>query len=127
VWGALCIFAEARSEPYEGQVAVGNVVRNRAERKFYSDGTVVSTVLRPYQFSWANTDDAQRTRVFRVVREDPAWKVAVQAWDESEHTRPVGDALFYHADFVSPDWARAEGIEFVRRIGRHLFFRKVAA
>ena len=58
--GALCVFAEARGEPYEGQVAVGNVIRNRTRLKFFSQGTVVSTVFQPYQFSWTNTPDAQR-------------------------------------------------------------------
>ncbi len=127
VWGILCIFAEARSEPYEGQVAVGNVVRNRTKLRFYSQGTIASTVLAPYQFSWANTGDAQRTRVFSAVREDPAWRVASRAWFESEFSSPVGDALFYHADYVNPEWSKANGIEFMKRIGRHLFYRRRAA
>lgn len=127
VWGILCIFAEARSEPYEGQVAVGNVIRNRTAAKFYSDGSVVSTVTSPHQFSWMNTVDAQRSRVLRAVWEDPAWRVASLAWFESAHTRPVEDALWYHADYVSPDWSKAAGIQFIKRIGRHLFYRKAGA
>ena len=123
-WGILCVFAEARSEPYEGQVAVGNVVRNRTKLRFFSHGTVASTVLEPYQFSWTNTSDAQRTRVFSAMREDPAWRVAARAWFESEFNFVVGDALFYHTDAVHPEWAKANGIEFVRRIGRHLFWRR---
>ena len=124
VWGILCVYAEARSEPYEGQVAVASVVRNRTAKHFYSDGTIVSTVMAPYQFSWANTGDAQRTRVLSAKWEDPAFRVAARAWFESQDSRPVGDALFYHADYVSPDWAKASSIEFVKRIGRHLFFRQ---
>jgi N-acetylmuramoyl-L-alanine amidase len=124
VWGILCVFAEARGEPYEGQVAVASVVRNRTERKHFSNGTVVGTVTEPYQFSWLNTGDSQRTRVLAASWDDPRLKVAAKAWFESQHTRPVGDALFYHADTVSPTWARAQSIEFVRRIGNHLFYRK---
>ena len=123
--GILCVFAEARSEPYEGQVAVGSVVRNRTRLHFYSKGTVASTVFSPYQFSWANTGDAQRVRVFEACRNDPAWAVASKAWFESEFTYPVGeDALWYHSDLVHPEWAKASGIELVRRIGRHLFYRR---
>ena len=127
VWGILCIFAEARSEPYEGQVAVGNVIRNRTKRKFFSQGTVVSTVTHAYQFSWLNTGDAQRTRVFSALWEDPALKSAARAWFESEHRDEVGDALYYHGDYVHPYWAKANGIKFVKQIGRHLFYRDGAA
>jgi len=123
VWGILCIFAESRGEPYEGQVAVGNVIRNRTRRKFSSDGTVVGTVTSPHQFSWMNTSDAQRTRVLRALWEDPAWKQASKAWFESEQRQLVGDAVLYHADYVAPYWAKAHGIELVVRIGRHLFYR----
>jgi spore germination cell wall hydrolase CwlJ-like protein len=124
VWGILCIFAEARGEPYEGQVAVGNVIRNRTERKHFSNGTTVGTVSEAYQFSWMNHTDAQRTRVLGASWDDPRVRVAAKAWFESQYDRPVGDALFYHADYVHPTWAKAQGIELVRKIGRHLFYRK---
>jgi N-acetylmuramoyl-L-alanine amidase len=124
VWGILCIFAEARGEPYEGMVAVGNVIRNRTAKRHFSDGTVVGTVSKPYQFSWLNTGDAQRTRVLGACWDESSCRLAAQAWFESEHVKLVGDALWYHASYVSPAWAKAEGIEFVRRIGRHLFFRQ---
>ena len=34
---------------------------------------------------------------------------------------PTGGALWYHADYVEPDWARTKLV--VAMIGRHLFFR----
>lgn len=125
VWGILCIFAEARGEPYEGQVAVGNVVRNRTRLGHFSNGTVVGTVSEAYQFSWMNHTDAQRGRVLAASWDDPRIRVAAKAWYESEWSQPVGDALFYHADYVQPGWAKAQGIELVKKIGRHLFYRKV--
>ena len=121
---ALCIYAEARSEPFDGQVAVGNVIRNRTANKHFSDGSVASTILWPYQFSWTNTNDRQRTRVFMVDDAAPAWVEAVAAWNESALRSVVMDAVLYHADYVQPYWARAEQIEFVTRIGRHLFYRR---
>ena len=121
-WGILCVFAEARGEPYEGQVAVGCVIRNRTSRKFFSNGTVVDTVTKPHQFSWMNTGDAQRSRVLSALLSDPAWKVASRAWYESEVAHLVDDAVFYHASYVQPYWAKVQGVEFVKRIGRHLFY-----
>jgi spore germination cell wall hydrolase CwlJ-like protein len=124
VWGALCIFAEARSEPYEGQVAVGCVIRNRMARHFFSDGTVVDTVTKAHQFSWMNTGDAQRSRVFRALWNDPAMQEAARAWDASATARIVDDAVMYHASYVAPYWSKAHGIELVKRIGNHLFYRE---
>lgn len=124
VWGILCIFAEARGEPYEGQIAVGDVIRNRCARHFFCDGTVVDCVTKAHQFSWMNTGDAQRCRVLRVDRSDPQYQSATKAWFESEFVHHVADAVLYHADYVAPYWAKANGVEFVRRIGRHLFYRE---
>ena len=124
VWGILCVFAEARGEPYDGQVAVGNVIRNRTSKKFFSSGTVCSTVCMPHQFSWLNTGDSQRTRVLSSRWDDPQMAAAAKAWFESAENQMVRDSLFYHADYVHPYWAQSHGIEFVTRIGRHLFYRE---
>lgn len=124
-WGMLCIFAEARGEPYDGQVAVGNVIRNRMKRHFFSNGTVVSTVCSPHQFSWMNTGDAQRIRVLAARWDEAPLQTACQAWHESAVRLVVGAATHYHADYVNPWWAKAAGIRFVRRIGRHLFYEDV--
>jgi N-acetylmuramoyl-L-alanine amidase len=120
----LCIFAEARGEPYEGQVAVANVIRHRTAKKYFSDGTVTSTVTWPHQFSWMNTQDKQRCRVLSACWNEPGIKSAEAAWHESARTDEVPEALMYHADYVDPWWAKAEGIELVKRIGRHLFYRR---
>lgn len=125
VWGILCIFGEARGETYEGMIAVGNVVRNRTRRHFSSDGTVVGTVTSPYQFSWMNTTDGQRTRVLSASWEDDAMSQCVHAWFESEYRQEVpDDTLWYHASEVSPGWAKAHSIVLVKEIGRHRFFKE---
>lgn len=125
LWGILCVYAEARGEPYEGQVAVANVVRNRTRMRFFSDGTVVSTVTMPFQFSWMNHGDRQRERVLGSVWDDTMRKAA-RAWFESEHTQIVPDATHYYADYIAaPSWAKSNRMEFVARIGRHAFFREL--
>jgi spore germination cell wall hydrolase CwlJ-like protein len=70
-----------------------------------------------------NTQDRQRGRVLAARWSEPALATASRAWFESAHVNHVADAVLYHADYVSPDWAKANGVEFVVRIGRHLFFR----
>lgn len=119
---ALCIFAEARGEPFEGMVAVGSVLRNRMARRYQSDGTVPGTVFRPWAFSWANTNDRQRVRVFGCMDDDPHYQKALEAWRASETERPVGSAVLYHADYITPGWASAATVRFVKQIGRHRFF-----
>ena len=122
-WGAMCIYAESRSEPYEGQVEVGRCIRYRTAKRFFSDGTVVGTVFSPHQFSWTNTVDAQRTRVLQVKKSDPAWQEAVRAWEESGRVSLDDAPSHYHASYVSPYWAKVHGMRFLKRIGRHLFYR----
>jgi spore germination cell wall hydrolase CwlJ-like protein len=128
VWGILCIFAEARGEVYEGQVAVGNVVRNRTRRRFFSQGTVCSTVTFPKQFSWCNASDPQRQRVFGAVWEDPAIKTAARAWFESEHRKCVPDDVTHYHTLARPAgveqwppfWARLMSARVT--IGGHVFY-----
>ena len=48
---ALCIWDEAQGEPPEGRRAVSRVIHNRMALGYESDGTVVGTVLKKFQFS----------------------------------------------------------------------------
>jgi len=124
VWGPLNIWAEARGEPFQGQVAVGFVTRERMRLGYFSDGSVTGTVWRPKQFSWTLAGDKQRQAVLDVDDEDPRYRTALDAWEESASTDllPRGTVL-YHADYVRPGWAKSDKVEFVRQIGQHLFYR----
>ena len=122
VWGILCIFAEARGEPLDGQIAVGQVIRNRTKARLFSKGTICSTVTWPSQFSWLNTNDPQRSRVFGVVWEDPAWEIAKNAWFQSEHRNLVDGATHYYADTIDPPWWSKHMTQVVK-IGRHVFLK----
>lgn len=122
-WGVINILAEARGEPHDGQVAVGNVVRERMRLRYASDGTVLGTVWRPNQFSWTLSGDKQRQRVLSADDEDPSVAAATRAWEESAERLvvPRGTVL-YHADYVSPSWKDAGTVRFVKKVGRHLFY-----
>lgn len=123
VWGALTVWCEARSEPYEGQLAVAEVIQTRMRRKYLSDGTVVGTVLKPYQFSCFNTEDVNRRRAAILEDTDPAYLMALQAWrDVAAGKSVVPNALHYlnpAAVKRLPAWASPE--TFIRAIGAHHF------
>ena len=123
-WASLTIWCEARSEPYEGQVAVAEVIQARMRRRFLSDGTVVGTVLAPYQFSAWNTTDPNRRRAAVLDDADVGLAMARQAWrDVLAGASVVPGALMYlnpQAVTRMPEWAIPE--KFLRAIGAHHFY-----
>ena len=108
-----------------GKVAVGHVALNRAaDRRFPRN---VCSVIRQggykrlhrCQFSWwcdGRSDQPLETLAWRESQEI-AWDVLRGASRD-----PTSGALWYHADYVSPDWSGelAKG----RQIGRHIFYQR---
>lgn len=115
------LWAECRGEPEDGQRAVAHVLWNRLEAGIWGS-SLASVCLWPYQFSCWNTDDKQRRRMAAMTDDDPALiamrHVLMQA--KMRKDDPSKGACFYHADYVSPDWAPK--MRFTARIGRHLFY-----
>ncbi|MEE4210161.1 MAG: cell wall hydrolase [Parvularcula sp.] len=121
------IYYEARNQPVLGQIAVADVVLNRVkDRQFPS--TICRVVFqgkgRSYacQFSFACDGSLNRPR------EPRAWEQAEKLADliyrgfQPELTR---FATYYHADYVSPPWARQ--FDQTARIGDHIFYRPQGA
>lgn len=123
---ALNIYWEARSEPTLGRFAVAAVTLNRVGHKGFPD-TVCGVVhqgaergLHRCQFSWVCDGKTKAPG-------NP------KAWREAEHIAytmvyldlpdPTDGALWYHADYVSPGWAKA--MARVTQIGRHIYYRGV--
>lgn len=119
------IYHEARGEPSDGQLAVAEVTLNRVASPAFP-GTVCDVV---HERRW----DAGRRRFVGAFSwtelslpgpRGPAWdralEIARAAYDGGAE-RQVGDALFYHATYIEPTWART--MEPVARIGRHVFYR----
>lgn len=121
---ALNIYWEARSEPATGQLAVAAVTLNRVADPRYPDN-VCQVVYqggeggkKGCQFSWWCDGKPDQPR------EPVAWARAVEMAFLAvslDRPDPTGGALWYHADYVDPRWARSKLV--VARIGRHLFLR----
>ncbi len=120
---AQAVYFEARSEPETGQAAVAQVVLNRVGSKRYPSsicGVVYQNRNRRFacQFSFACEG-----RTLNVNDAD-AWRTAVRIAADVLHGKTflpvVGAATHYHANYVSPRWART----MIRNdtIGAHIFY-----
>lgn len=113
------IYFEAQGEPIEGQLAVAEVVLNRAASGEYPR-SICAVVTQPAQFSFV------RDGTFPPIdRSSASWRRAVAvahiAADNLASTLPA-DVLWYHADYVAPGWGRR--LDRVTQIGAHIFYRR---
>ena len=114
---AINIYHEARSEPFEGQVAVGHVVMNRAERRHISCKGVV---LQPMQFSWHNGGRFPEIKEYNALL--TSFTAAEKVLEERMDGNTFGGADHYFADYIkAPYWSK--GMDFVCKIGVHKFYR----
>ncbi len=122
----ITIHQEAAGESYLGKLAVAEVIRNRMNKKYASDGTVTDTVLRPKQFSGWNTGDAGRIRNARIDSDDQVVKDCIRAWHEAQAGSNTvhGAVLYLNKKIVDPlpDWALPDSADEVARVGNHWFF-----
>jgi spore germination cell wall hydrolase CwlJ-like protein len=110
------VYYESRGEPMVGQYAVAEVTMNRVESSMFPDSVCLVVNARG-AFSWTNGEGLEEPYGFEWWR---AQAVARSVY--GNHASPyVGDALFYHATYVSPRWARTR--DQVALIGHHLFYR----
>jgi spore germination cell wall hydrolase CwlJ-like protein len=130
--GIATVAQEALQEPFEGKLAVAEVIHNRMKAKFFSDGTVAGTVLKPKQFSGWNTNDPVRIRSVKWDDAMPSIQECTKAWFDAKHGSNTanGALLYYNPTFIlpdgstikTPDWALPENATEVARAGSHVFF-----
>lgn len=107
---ARIISAEARGEPYSGQVAVGAVVLNRVEHPSFPD-TLSGVIYQNGAFT--AIVDGQ----FNEPIADSAYQAARDALNGQD---PSGGAIYYYnPDKTSNQWIRSRPV--IKRIGKHLF------
>ncbi|HYD37772.1 MAG TPA: cell wall hydrolase [Allosphingosinicella sp.] len=114
---ANAVYFEARSEPIEGQLAVAEVVMNRAASGRYPTD-LCKVITQKAQFSFI-----RRGKFPRANRDSQAWRKAVAiasiARQKLAGTLPSG-VLWYHATYVSPKWGKR--LTKQTQIGLHIFY-----
>ena len=115
---ATAVYFESMGESLEGQLAVANVVINRARSGRYP-ATWCGVVKQKAQFSFV--------RGGRFPRVD----VSCDAWRKAQAIARIAalnltsavdrDVLWYHADYVAPRWRN--NLQRAEKIGAHIFYR----
>jgi len=115
---ATAVYFESMGEPLEGQLAVANVVINRAKSGRYPTSWC-GVVKQKAQFSFV--------RAGRFPRID----YSCDAWAKAQAIARIAalnlttalpqDVLWYHADYVAPRWRN--NLRRVEKIGAHIFYR----
>lgn len=122
---ALNIYREAGHEPFEGKVAVAQVTINRTQSPdfpseicdvVYQKNKFTGRVV--CQFSWY-CDAKHRTRPVNREAYDESYRVAKMVLLEDFRLESLDQALFYHADYVNPNW----GLRKITKIGQHIFYK----
>jgi N-acetylmuramoyl-L-alanine amidase len=112
---AKAVYFESKGEPLDGQLAVAEVIMNRAKSGRFA-GTLCGVVKQPSQFSFV------RGGGFPPVVNQAMWRKAVGVaqvamnglWESS-----APNALYFHAKRVSPNWGKKR----VTSVGNHIFYR----
>lgn len=113
---ATAVYYESKGEPLSGQLAVAEVIVNRASSGRFPS-TLCGVVKQRGQFSFVRGG-----RLPAVPRGSSHWKkavaiahIAMNDLADSEASR----ALFFHAKHVSPRWRLTR----VASVGNHIFYR----
>jgi spore germination cell wall hydrolase CwlJ-like protein len=115
---ASAVYFEARGEPIQGQLAVAEVVLNRAASGRYP-ATICGVVVQPRQFSFVNATGS----IPAADRDSASWRraVAIARIAQDDAAREIArDILWYHADYVAPSWGRR--LDRQEQIGLHIFY-----
>ena len=120
---AMNIYREAGNESFEGKVAVAQVTLNRVDHpKFpkdvcgviYQKNVFMEKVV--CQFSWyceRATDKKPNDAMYKE-----SYAVAKKVLLEGFRLDILKNAMYYHADYVNPNW----GLPKITQIGRHIFY-----
>ncbi len=111
------VYFESKSEPLAGQLAVGQVIANRAESRGRFPSSYCGVLTQRGQFSFVRGG-----RWPSVNKASLQWKNAVavaRIVANDLHDSNVGKAMFFHARRVSPGWRLTR----VAAVGNHIFYR----
>jgi N-acetylmuramoyl-L-alanine amidase len=135
---AATLWAEARSEPVQGIVAVANVIRNRARQPQRFGSSFSDVVTRPWQFSCWHPKGGQRNydRLTSLMQQFVEGKqitdlaarecIGITHLMLNDYLRDATKgAVHYHTAKLQPRPAWAMGHVPSAQIGSHLFYSTV--
>lgn len=112
------VYFESRGEPLAGQLAVAQVVINRSESGQFPK-SYCGVVYQRAQFSFIRNG-----RIPHIDTGSAAWTKAraiARIAHEGLWKGPAEDALFFHANYVSPSWRHQKVA--LATIDTHIFYR----
>jgi spore germination cell wall hydrolase CwlJ-like protein len=112
------VYFESRGEPAAGQLAVAQVVVNRAEARQFPS-SYCGVVYQRSQFSFVKGGNMPR-----IKRGSSAWqraKTIARIAHEGMWNSEAGDSLYFHAKYVNPNWSRKKTARAT--INSHIFYR----
>jgi len=107
---AKCVYAEARGEPYVGQVAVAAVILNRVKNANFPN-TISGVIYQPWAFTAVN--DGQ----IKLEPNSTAYQAAQDAMNGWDPT--YGCIYYYNPSTATNKWIFSRKI--VTKIGKHTF------
>jgi len=110
------VYFESKGEPLQGQLAVAEVILNRAASGKFPT-TICGVVTQKSQFSFVRGG-----RIPPIAKGSDAWRKAVAIAHIAKKELAeggIGNAMFFHARYVSPQWRLTR----VASIGNHIFYR----
>jgi spore germination cell wall hydrolase CwlJ-like protein len=144
---AITLYGEARSEPVEGRIAVGSVIRNRLRtpRRFGQTYRAVCHARAQFSCWWAFGGELNYAAVYRLARATVEHQalplrgeelklyqecqfiaegiIAKQLRDRVKLATHYYNPLAMKPRGTVPEWAR--GLTPVAKVGQHLFFAGV--
>jgi spore germination cell wall hydrolase CwlJ-like protein len=121
---AEAVYFEARGEAVRGQIAVAQVVMNRAFSGYYPNtpcGVVYQNSHRRLACQFTFACDGIPDRVREPDMWDRARRIAKETLDGRLWLPEVGKSTHYHAYWVHPSWVREMKKQY--RFGVHTFYR----
>jgi len=112
------VYFESRGEPLAGQLAVAQVVINRAESSRFPS-SYCGVVYQRAQFSFVKGGQMPRIRTG-----SGAWsraKAIARIAHEGHWDSEARDSLYFHANYVRPSWSRKKARRAT--IDTHIFYR----
>lgn len=110
---AQIVYAESRSEPYDGKVAVASVILNRLTSSGFPK-SIEGVIKQKNAFS------CLRNGQINVVPDEQSYAAVL---DALKGTDPTNNAVFfYNPKIATSSWMKNVGKQNVKTIGNHVFF-----